>query len=1089
MANRKKTSKKAAGRAGKERSTGSYAHPEAGALLRPDAGIQAQFRKKKPPATRRYDSSLSPALDWDGQNPARERAEAKIASMEERLARLSAVIDPGAGSGVAPGTGSGVAPDADPDVAPNADSGATGGISERDLARARQELAAAREDAAALKALSRPFLNWTGKAERLSFDVPTLPLFVHERLSTAAILETLKGHTRDRQVDMFDLFGESDLPIHDRLLKAYEHRNGWVNRLILGDSLVVMNSLVGYEGLGGQVQAIYMDPPYAVKFGSNFQPFVRKRDVTHGDDEHMVREPEMVQAYRDTWELGIHSFLTYLRDRLLLARELLHPSGSIFVQMSDTNLHHVREVMDEVFGPECFVSQVSFQTTSGFRTRTLATLGDFLLWYARDPDRLKVRKLFEEQPVTLGEGNARWVLLPDGGYRGVSAAEKRGEAPLPEGARLYNPGDLQGQGASREPQPFEFEGRVYEPGANSHWKPNYPAGLERLAAAGRIHVAANSIRYRRFASDFPYKERGNLWTDTLTGSFTDEKIYVVQTNPKVVERCLLMTTDPGDLVLDPTCGSGTTAWCAEKWGRRWITADTSRVPLALARQRLLTSTFDFYRLKEPERGPAGGFEYGRRQNRRGEEVGGIVPHVTLESIANDEPAKEEVLVDRPETDGSVTRVSGPFCVEATIPAPVEWEGDGGEGSGDAVSVGVAGMVGDAGAGDPGDAGTTGTIGTTGVTGNAGTAGDVGIGTPGDAGTAGTAGDAGVGALGDPDTAGDAGAGVPGDAGTAGTTGYVSAAVAHARHVDRMIEVLRRSPVLRLGGGRTVSLARVRRPARTLSLSAEAVIEGEGGQSAGETTGQAAGQGAGQTAAIVFGPENGAVSETLVFEAAREAYAKSYVHLYVAGFAIQPNARRLIEDCERAIGVPATYVQASMDLVMGDLLKNLRSSQIFSVCGLPDVRIRQVETGVSAAPRAAGTSAATAVPGAPETPAASPAPVATRSYQVELLGLDVFDPVAMDSDHREGHDVPAWFLDTDYNGLCFHVCQAFFPRTSAWEGLKRSLRGKFEDSVWAHLSGTVSAPFQAGERGQVAVKVVDDRGNELMVVKPLSEAEK
>ena len=1022
MANRRKTSKKAANRAGKERSTGSYAHPEAGALLRPDIGTQAQFRKKKPPATRRYDSSLSPALDWDGQNPAREQAEAKIASMEERLARLSAVIDPGAGSGVAPGTGSGVTPGADSDVAPNADPGATGRISERDLARAKQELAAAREDAAALKALSRPFLDWAGKAERLSFDVPTLPLFVHERLSTAAILETLKGHTRDRQVDMFDLFGESDLPIHDRLLKAYEHRNGWVNRLILGDSLMVMNSLVGYEGLGGQVQAIYMDPPYAVKFGSNFQPFVRKRDVTHGDDEHMVREPEMVQAYRDTWELGIHSFLTYLRDRLLLARELLHPSGSIFVQMSDTNLHHVREVMDEVFGPECFVSQVSFQTTSGFRTRTLATLGDFLLWYAHDPDRLKVRKLFEEQPVTLGEGNARWVLFPDGGYRGVSAAEKRGEAPLPEGARLYKPDNLQGQGASREPQPFEFEDRVYEPRANSHWKANYPAGLERLAAAGRIHVAANSIQYRRFASDFPYKERGNFWTDTLTGSFTDEKIYVVQTNPKVVERCLLMTTDPGDLVFDPTCGSGTTAWCAEKWGRRWITADTSRVPLALARQRLLTSTFDFYRLKEPERGPAGGFEYGRRQNRRGEEVGGIVPHVTLESIANDEPAKEEVLVDRPETDGSVTRVSGPFCVEATIPAPVEWDGDGGGDSGDAVSAGDAGI------------------------------------------------------------AGDAGAGSLGDADTAGTTGYVSAAVAHARHVDRMIEVLRRSPVLRLGGGRMVSLARVRRPARTLSLSAEAVIEGEGGQSARETTEPAARQSAGQTAAIVFGPENGAVSETLVFEAAREAYAKSYAHLYVAGFAIQPNARRLIEDCERAIGVPATYVQASMDLVMGDLLKNLRSSQIFSVCGLPDVRIRRAAAGLSVAPGAAGTSAATAVPGVPETPAA------TQSYQVELLGLDVFDPVAMDSDHREGHDVPAWFLDTDYNGLCFHVCQAFFPRTSAWEGLKRSLRGKFEDSVWAHLSGTVSAPFQAGEREQVAVKVVDDRGNELMVVKPLSEGE-
>ena len=907
------------GRKDKGRRAEGYRHPEANALLRPDVGTQAQFRKKKKPTTWCYDPSLSPALDWDGENSARERAEAKIAALQDRIARLGATID-----------------EADADS-----------ISDDDLRVARKELAAARTEVDELRALSKPFLNWAGKAERLSFDVPTLPLFVHERLSTAAIVETLKGHKRNRQTDMFDLFGESDLPIHERLLKAYEHHDGWVNRLVLGDSLVVMSSLIHYEGLGGQVQTIYMDPPYAVKFGSNFQPFVRKRDVTHGADEDMVREPEMVQAYRDTWELGVHSFLTYLRDRLLLARELLHPSGSIFVQMSDTNLHHVREVMDEVFGAECFVSQISFQTTSGFQTRTLATLGDFLLWYARDPERLKVRKLFEEQPPTLGEGNARWVLLPDGSYRGVTAAEKRRETPLPEGARLYSPDNMQSQNAPREPQPFNFQGKVYRPGANAHWKPNYPEGLERLAAADRIHVAANSLRYRRFASDFPYKERGNLWTDTLTGSFTDEKLYVVQTNPKVVERCLLMTSDPGDLVFDPTCGSGTTAWCAEKWGRRWITCDTSRVPVALARQRMLTGTFDFFRLQESDRGPAGGFEYRRRQNRKGEEVGGIVPHITLESIANQEPAKEEVLVDRPEKDGAVTRISGPFCVEATIPTPVDWEGDGEEDSGDLAD-------------------------------------------------------------------------------------------AYADHVERMIEVLRRSPILHLGGGQRVSLSKVRRPARTMSLSAEALIGDEGKQ----------------TAAIVFGPENGAVSETLVFEAARETYAKGYSRLYVIGFAIQPDARRLVENCDRTVGVPAAYVQASMDLVMGDLLKNLRSSQIFSVCGLPDVRIERS---------------------------------GDEEYRVALLGLDVFDPVAMDSDHREGNDVPAWFLDTDYNELCFHVCQAFFPRTSAWEGLKRSLRTEFDDSVWAHLSGTVSAPFPPGDHRQIAVKVVDDRGNELMVVKPLAEA--
>ena len=902
----------------KARRAEGYRHPEARALLRPDVGTQAQFRKKKKPVAYRYDPSLSPALDWDGQNPAREQAEAKLEALQQRIVQLATIVDGGS-------------------------------VSEGDLAKARKELAAAYKDAQALKALSSSFLNWAGKAERLSFEVPTLPLFVHERLSTAAIIETLQGHKRDRQTDIFDLFGESDLPIHDRLLKAYEHRDGWVNRLVLGDSLVVMNSLLHYEGLGGQVQTIYMDPPYAVKFGSNFQPFVRKRGVTHGADDDMVREPEMVQAYRDTWELGIHSFLTYLRDRLLLARELLHPSGSIFVQMSDTNLHHVREVMDEVFGPECFVSQISFQTTSGFQTKTLATLGDFLLWYARDPDRLKVRKLFEEQPVVLGEGNARWVLLPDGSYRGVTATEKRQETPLPEGSRLYKPDNLQGQGAAREPQPFAFEGKIYKPGGNSHWKTNYPKGLERLATADRLHVAANSIQYRRFASDFPYKERGNLWMDTLTGSFTDEKLYVVQTNPKVVERCLLMTSDPGDLVLDPTCGSGTTAWCAEKWGRRWITCDTSRVPVALARQRLLTATFDYHRLNEPDRGPAGGFEYRRRQNRKGEEVGGIVPHVTLESIANNEPAKEEVLVDRPEKDRNMTRVSGPFCVEATIPIPVDWEGDGEEDSGDTVAVD-----------------------------------------------------------------------------------------SYTDHVKRMIEVLRRSPVLHLGGGRRAELSKVRRLARTMNLSAEALIESD----------------AERSAAIVFGPENGAVSETLVFEAAREAYAKSYGQLYVIGFGIQPDARRLVESCEKTVGVPAVWVQASMDLVMGDLLKNMRSSQIFAVCGLPDVRIEHADDG---------------------------------EYRVVLLGLDVFDPVDMNTDHREGNDIPAWFLDTDYNGLCFHVCQAFFPRTSAWDKLKRSLRGEFDDSVWTHLSGTASAPFAAGERGQIAVKVVDDRGNELMVVKPLSEA--
>src|SRR5438093_982444 len=286
----------------------TYQHQEE-ALLRPDVGTQAQFRKKKPPKAYRYDSSLSPALDWDGQNWARERGEELIRQITE--------------------------------------------------AKTIEEARAAAEE---LARLSRPFLDWAGKAERLSFDVPTVPLFVHERLSTKAILETLSGHARDRQMEM-QLFADPQLPLHQQL-EAYEHKGGWVNRLILGDSLVVMNSLLEYEGLGGQVQMIYIDPPYGVKFGSNFQPFVRKRDVKNNEDRDMTREPEMVKAYRDTWELGLHSYVTYLRDRLLVARELLTPSGSVFVQIGDDNVHHVRELLDELFGGENFIAEIAFSKTS-----------------------------------------------------------------------------------------------------------------------------------------------------------------------------------------------------------------------------------------------------------------------------------------------------------------------------------------------------------------------------------------------------------------------------------------------------------------------------------------------------------------------------------------------------------------------------------------------------------------------------------------------------------------------------------------------------------------------------------------------------
>ncbi|MBI4000547.1 MAG: site-specific DNA-methyltransferase [Nitrospira defluvii] len=877
--------------AAKTNQTAPYKHPEAKSLMRPEVGTQAQFKKKKLPKTYRYDSSLAPALDWDATNPAREQGETLIKQ----------VLD-------------------------------------------AKSLEEAKTAASKLKSLSKPFLNWAGKAERLSFDVPTLPLFIHERLSTKAIIETLAGHKTDKQEDMFALFGDPQHSITDQVLKAYEYQDNWTNRMVLGDSLVVMNSLLHYEGLGGQVQMIYMDPPYGVKFGSNFQPFVRKRDVSHNDDEDMTREPEMVQAYRDTWELGLHSYLTYLRDRLLLARDLLTPSGSIFVQISDENLHHVREVMDEVFGAENFVVIVAYRRLGMMIGETITSSAHYLIWYARDKDRMKLRKVFERQIAGVGSGDHYTQLenTKTAETRVMTAEEKANANLIPESWKAFQLVSLATGGYRPNTTiNYEFEKRVYHPGPNKCWRTT-KEGLDRLASEHRIMKAGNTLRYKQFLEDFPLTEMTTIWDDTARDP---ENFYVVQTPSNVIQRCLLMTTDPGDLVLDPTCGSGTTAYVAEQWGRRWITADTSRVPLALARQRLLTATFPWYDLKDNNRGPAGGFTYKRKQNKKGEEVGGIVPHVTLKSIANNEPPAEEVLVDRPEQQNGITRVTGPFCFEATIPTPVDWEGDGIEDSG-AIS-----------------------------------------------------------------------------------------AEAYGSFVDRMLEVLRKSPVLRLEGNKTVTLKNIRPPAKTLSLSAEALIA----------------NGQEKPAAFVFGPENGAVSEKLVYEAAREAHAKKYTHLYVVGFAIQPNARTLVEKCADVMGVPATYVQATPDLMMGDLLKNMRSSQIFSVCGQPEIKVMRNKE---------------------------------KQYQVELLGLDVFDPITMEVTHRSGADVPAWFLDTDYNDLCFHVSQAFFPRTSAWDNLKKALKGEYEESVWDHLSGTTSAPFEAGEHKQIAVKVIDDRGNELLVVRKL-----
>jgi adenine-specific DNA-methyltransferase len=700
--------------------------------------------------------------------------------------------------------------------------------------------------------------------------------------------------------------------------------------------------------MGGQVQMIYFDPPYGVKFGSNFQPFVRKHTVTNGVDNDMIREPEMVKAYRDTWELGLHSYLAYMRDRLMLAKELLHESGSIFVQISDENLHHVRELLDNIFGDGNFCSLIPFAKTSSTATNLLNEEFDYLLWYSKDKKLTKYNQLYLAKILGTFKSYKYAVSKNSDEVRPLTKDEKENKIPLPDGWKIAQLSFA----VSQDPGPpgemyYKFRGKTYDCGVNRHWKTTNPAGLDRLAEAKRLIGLASQLNYIRYLDDFPATPITNLWADTGSAGYSssDPKVYVVQTDTTVIQRCLLMTTDPGDLVLDITCGSGTTAYVAEQWGRRWITCDTSRVPLALARQRLLTATFPWYSLKNASQGPAGGFVYERKQNRKGEEVGGLVPRITLKSIANNEQPEMVTLVDRPETNKKITRVCGPFTVEATIQAALT--------------------------------------------------------------------------LAEEDN----------------KTADVSKVTASPRaYLDRMIEVLRQSKTLQLPGNLSLELETVQSLADREHLHAEARAK----------------NGSEKRIAIAFGPEDGAIGSEYVFNASMEAMQQGFQQLFLFGFAIQAKAREMLEKLK----IPTTYIAVTPDVVMSDLLKTSKSSEIFSITGLPDVTLEPVKKGSNG----------------------------TQLYHVEVRGLDIFRPDTMETDSIDAENLPCWMLDTNYNGMVFCASQVFFPKTSAWDNLQKSLKGQFNDSVWEHLAGTVSESFALGDNRRIAVKVIDDRGNELMVVK-------
>lgn len=497
-----------------------------------------------------------------------------------------------------------------------------------------------------------PELQWAGKTEGTSFTVPTSSIHVHESIKPHKIIRAVQAIGDDYQPAQMELF---ESPV-DRMrrrrdaIEFYKHGVNWTNRLIAGDSLVVMNSMLEKEGMAGQVQMMYFDPPYGIKYGSNFQPFVGKRDVKD-KDEDLSQEPEMIKAFRDTWELGIHSYLTYLRNRLLVARELLADSGSVFVQISDENVHRVRMLLDEVFSPENFVSMIAVKKTIGLGSSGLSSTMDYLLWYVKDKTKYKFRQLY--RPRTIGGDTGYvWVELEDGSSRRMTREEKENPKLIPPNSKVFCAAPLLSSGYTDSCfYDFKFEGKVV-PAQKYSWKTN-KKGMEELIKKNRVLRPGVLPNYKLFAEDFPIEPIVNHWDDCRAS----DMVYVVQTANKVIQRAMLMTTDPGDLVLDITCGSGTTALVAEQWGRRWVTCDTSRVSIALAKRRLMTAVFDYYKLEHPEQGVASGFKYRTE------------PHITLKSVANNEPPPRETLYDQPEIDQHKIRITGPFTVEA-LPAPV-----------------------------------------------------------------------------------------------------------------------------------------------------------------------------------------------------------------------------------------------------------------------------------------------------------------------------------------------------------------------------------------------------------------------------------
>ncbi len=896
-----------------------------------------------------------------------------------------------------------------------------------------------------LKRLQSPYLNWTGKAERTSFEVDTVSLHVHERIDPATILAAMqkkmknsKGESAPQfQPDLFHAPFEN-LPLRDAIA-FYKHERDWANRLISGDSLLVMNSLLQKESMAGKVQMIYIDPPYGIKYGSNFQPFVNKRDVKDRKDEDLTQEPEMIKAFRDTWELGIHSYLTYLRDRLLLARELLHESGSVFVQISDENLHHVKELLEEIFGVNNFISVITTKKTGGMGEQFIDNVSDYLIWFVKNKNSAKFRRLFQDKKIGIGSGDRyNQVQLVNGTIRPITKQEKINSELLPVGSRVFLGGPLVSETGSNSTT-FKFvESGVSLSLSKGGWKTN-SIGMGRLSKAFRLKLTKGFVNYKIFVDDFPATVLTNLWEDTM-GTAEQGKSYVVQTTTKVLERCMLMTTDPGDLVLDPTCGSGTTAFVAEKWGRRWITCDTSRVAVTLAKQRLMTASYDYYDLKYPNEGLKGGFRYK------------TVPHITLKSIANNPDIDLIYDAMHPAIETALHQLNQALKGHAT-PFKVTEGGRKGSSIDFTAKEGITTTL------------PSGEV----VAANALLEWEV----PFDA---------------------------PEDWTQASKTAleaFHTARMAMQKKMDASIaanagqEILYDQPEidkkkLRITGPFTVEavpfatvlgLDESEQPkeadlavARSGATSKQAQwreellkagIRGKGGQLLklqdlevlpGAHYIHAVGSviETGERVAVSFGPEYTALEQRQVEIAMREAGELFPLPklLVFCAFTFDPEAAKDIDNIK---GIQALKVQMNTDLLTEDLKKGRASNESFWLMGQPDIEVHSLKDG---------------------------------QYQVEVHGFDYFDTKSGELKSGGKKNIAMWQLDTDYDNRSLFARQVFFPMAGTgegWQKLKKDIKAELDESLLSHFHGTKSLPFSLGENRCIAVKIVDDRGIESLKV--------